>query len=68
MHSKYKGLLSHHPIYSFSILNLDLNHIYHRLIQNRVSAQRFRQKRKSEFEALKDNLNSVLQENELLRN
>jgi len=39
-----------------------------RLIQNRVSAQRFRQKRKNEFESMKQNLNQLAEENEILRN
>lgn len=42
--------------------------IKYRLLQNRVSAQRFRQKRKNEFENLKDNLRRLIQENEMLRN
>lgn len=45
-----------------------INLIIYRLLQNRVSAQRFRQKRKSEFENLKDNLRRLIQENEMLRN
>ena len=39
-----------------------------RLVQNRISAQRFRQKRKNEFENLKENFNTVLKDNEKLRN
>lgn len=39
----------------------------YRLLQNRVSAQRFRQKRKNEFEQLKDDLREAKDENEQLR-
>lgn len=39
----------------------------YRLMQNRVSAFRFRIKRKEEFETLKDQVDSLIEENEALK-
>jgi len=40
---------------------------FYRLHQNRISAQRFRQKKKNEYEQLKDTLGIVQAENEKLK-
>ena len=37
-------------------------------MQNRVSAQRFRQKRKNEFELLKESMDKLEDENKTLKN
>ena len=39
----------------------------YRLIQNRVSAFRFRVKRKQEFETLRDQVNLLVEENDALK-
>ena len=56
--------LAREPILKIDVVTFQL----YRLVQNRISAQRFRQKRKNEFENLKENFNTVLKDNEKLRN
>jgi hypothetical protein len=50
-----------------SDLELYLTINIYRLLQNRISAQRFRMKRKNEYEILKDSMTLLEQENENLK-